>query len=393
MIKILLVHNYYKHAGGEDVVLDSEKKLLESMGHEVIVYARYNRETEKYNFLQKILFFARSFFSTETYKYVRALIETHRPSLAHVHNIFPLISPSIYLCLKKYNVPVIQTIHNYRFLCPNGLFLKEDLNCERCKKGNYLHCIFNRCYKKNIILSLWYSFILFFYRKIIHKSIDIFLSVSEFNKRKLIEGGIQENKIRVLSHFIYFDKYGEYKESKKNYAVYMGRLSREKGLKVLLEAFSEIKDLNLKIAGEGPMAQEIREFITKNKMNNVEMVGFKSGPQKAELLGQASFSIVPSVWYEIFSLATLESFASYTPVIASRIGSLPEIIEDGKNGLLFEPGNAKDLRDKIGRLSRHPEEAHVMGRYARRCVQEKYSPEQHYGQLIAIYSEALKGRG
>jgi glycosyltransferase involved in cell wall biosynthesis len=391
---ILQIHNFYQTPGGEDRVVNAEKQLLEAKKHIVIQYTRHNDEIKEYGLFKKIRFFAETVYSRKTFKELGKLINEQKPDIVHIHNVFPLISPSVYYCLKQHKIPVVQTLHNYRFLCPTGLLYTKNTVCERCKQGNTIHCFLNKCYKDSFLLSGLYAFTFWFHRKIktFQYKIDGFIALTDFTKNKFIEGGFPEEKIEGGGNFLpHIEIKPDY--NKENYAVFMGRLSEEKGLMTLLRAFRKTGKIKLKVAGKGDLEEELKKYLSENNMSCVEFLGFVSGEQKLEFLKKAMFSIIPSEWYENFPMSVLESFSAGTPVIASRIGGLTELVENGGNGLLFEPGNEDDLAEKINYLSENPDKALEMGEYARKFVEEKYSPKKHYNRLMEIYKTAIEENG
>lgn len=390
-MKILICHNYYQNRGGEGQAVFKEKELLESKKHRVILFSKDNQEIDNYTFIQETRLFCETVFSRSVYKKVIEIVKEEKPDIAHVHNVFPLISPSVYYALKKMNVPVVQTVHNYRFLCPNALFLNNKGEiCERCKEGNFFNAVVGKCYRDNYLQTSGMAFVLCLHRKLktFTNKIDIFISPSNFLKKKLIEGRIREEKVVVKPHFI---KCGEIKPSYEfdNYAVYMGRLSREKGLFTLLRAWEGITGFTLKIMGDGAIRNELENFVIQKKIKNVEFLGFIGGPKRFGILKKAMFMIFPSEWYENFPYTIIESFACGTPVIASKIGAITELIKEGQNGSLFESGNSDDLAEKISYLHENSGKALRMGRYARKCVEEKYSAEKNYSKLMAIYKKVI----
>ena len=392
-MRILQVHNFYQYPGGEDSVVDAEKQLLETKGHTVVQYLRHNDEIKKFNLFQKINFFLEALYSRRTLRELKKLINECKPDIAHIHNVFPLISPSVYFYLKKRNILIVQTIHNFRFLCPNGLFFIKGRVCEKCKNGNTLHCLLNKCYKDSLILSGFYAVLFGVHRKMktFQKKIDIFIALNNFTKNKLVACGFSGHKIEIEDNFL-FQKENPIRENyeKENYVIFIGRLSAEKGLLTLLKAFQKLDKIDLKIAGEGNQEDKLKKFVCESNISCVEFLGFVTGSHKWKLLQNARFSVIPSQCYEHFPRSVLESFSQGTPVIASRIGGLPELIEDGRNGLLFEPGDSDDLAQKIDYLYRNSDKVLEMSRYARKCVEERYSAERHYERLMAICKRAIR---
>jgi glycosyltransferase involved in cell wall biosynthesis len=390
-MKILICHNFYQSRGGEAETVFRDKKLLEKKGHSVTLFDRDNKEINNYGLIQKIKLFFDIFFSFKTYREIKRIIEQQRPDIAHIHNVFPLISPSVYYALKKMKIPVLQTIHNYRFLCPNGLFLNNKGKiCERCKNGNFFHAIVGKCYRDSYLQTFGMAFTLCLHRKLktfINK-IDIFVSPSNFLKKKLIEGRVPKEKIVVKPHFIECEKAKPSYEF-DNYVVYLGRLSREKGLFTLVKAFENIGNITLKIIGEGPTRKELERFVIQEGIKNVQFLGFIIGQEKFKILNKAMFMILPSECYENMPYAVLESFARGVPVIASKIGGLKELIEDGVTGFLFEPGNVEDLKQKIVKLLNDRELLLKIRYNVRKVVKEKYSEEIGYKNMIELYQKVI----
>jgi glycosyltransferase involved in cell wall biosynthesis len=301
-----------------------------------------------------------------------------------------LISPAVYHALKQANVPIVQTIYNFRLLCPNGLFYTHGQICERCKYGNTLHAVHYRCYHKSYVLSALYATTIAVHRLYgTFALIDCFLPPAEFTARKLIEGGIASgDKIRVLPYFLPdpLPNCGSFTQ-RQSHVIYLGRLSAEKGLWTLLEAVSGMPGVHLKIFGDGPLADPLRAYVTERGLANVEMAGFVAGEDKWDALRAALCVVVPSEWYENSPFTVLESMAAGTPVIASNLGSLSDVVASYKNGLLFKPSDNRDLQDKLTWLIQHRDKALTMGRYGRQVVESNHSAESHYQQLMRIYNE------
>lgn len=392
-MKILICHNYYQDRGGEGQTVIADKELLESRGHNVIVFSKDNREISGCGYLQKFKLFFSSFFSFSVYKQVREIVKDQKPDVAHIHNIFPLISPSIYYVLKKHNIPVVQTVHNYRFLCSNGLLLdNKGRICERCKSGNFFNAIFKKCYRDGYLQTTMMSLVLFLHRKIktFVNKIDVFISPSEFLKRKLIEGRIPESKIVVEPHFI---KCEEIKPSYEfdNYVVFIGRLSREKGLFTLIDAVKGLS-LKLKIIGAGPLEGALKKKMKDEKIGNVKFLGYKKGNELKYEIEKTMAIVVPSEWYEVFGRVIIEAFALGKPIIGAKIGGIPELVENGKIGYLFRSGNFVELKNKILAFCENKDMITIMGKKARRFVEENFNPEKHYQKLMEIYQVAIKGK-
>ena len=367
----------------------SEREMLERRGHEVIFYSRTNDEIKDFGVADKARFVADTVYSRRTARDLRSIVSAKRPDLAYVHNIYPLISPSIYHVLHGLGIPVIQCVHDFRPLCSNGLFYTEGQCCERCKGGNYLQGVVHRCYRKSYFVSGLYAFTLGVNRLAnVMDKISAFICLNEFYRSKFLEVGVPSTKLFVRPNSMEAPPVmpAPAPESRQ-YAGYFGRLSPEKGLLTLLQAFEQAAPARLKIAGTGPMESELKQYIRDKKLDNVELVGFLEGPEKARFLSGALFAVIPSEWHENFPVVALESFAAGRPILASRMGGLPSIVVDGETGFLFTAGNANEIAEKVRFMFSHPVEADRMGRRAREIVETKYSPERSYQELLNIFQK------
>jgi glycosyltransferase involved in cell wall biosynthesis len=388
-LKVLLIHDFYQQFGGEDAVALSERKLLERYGHEVLFYTRHNDEIQTFGAAQKLWFGFDTLYSFRTSREIQEAVAKWRPDVAYIHNVYPLISPSVYHLLHSLGIPTVQCVHDFRPICPNGWFYTQGEICERCKGGNYLHAIRHRCYKDSYALSALYAATLSVNRlaHMIDK-IGAFICLTEFYEQKLLEVGVPQEKIYIRPTSIDASAISPGDRAlTADYAVYLGRLSPEKGLWTVVQAFEQAKAGRLKIIGTGPLEGELRQYIREKGLDNVEMVGFRSGEEKWELLRNALFAIIPSVCYENFPVVSLEYYAMAKPIVAANLGGLPYIIVDGETGLLFKPGDAADLAQKIRYLLSHHEEAARMGRRGRELAETKYGLDQSYQNLMNIFQQ------
>ncbi len=386
-MKVLLVHGAYQQFGGEDSVVRAEKELLERHGDEVLLYSRHNDEIKQFSVVQKVNFFPQTVYSPKTTREIGEAVRSFRPDVAFVHNVYPLISPSAYHELHSLGVPAVQVLHNFRPFCPNGLFYTQGKVCEDCKGGNYLNAVRKRCYKDSYLLSGLYALTLGANRLagMVNK-ITGFICLTEFFKIKMLEAGVPENKLFVRPNFVYAPSLSPAASDGK-YAIYMGRLSPEKGCWTLIRAFEQLPHIPLKILGTGPLESELQDYVRQKGIGNIQFLGFKSGEEKWQLLRNSLCLVVPSEWYENFPVTVLEAFMAAKPVIASRMGGLPYIVEDGQCGLLFEAGKVNELIQKIQYLADDPASATRMGACGRRLSETKYGPEQGYSNLMAIFSQ------
>lgn len=388
-MKVLLVHNHYQQFGGEDSVVRAEQELLERHGDEVLLYSRHSDEIKSFTLPQKALFLPQTVHSGRTASDITATVNSFKPDVAFIHNVFPLISPSVYSRLADLGVPSVQVMHNYRPFCPNGLFFTHGRVCEACKDGNYLNAVSNKCYKESYVFSALYALSCGVNRSGMMERITAVVCLNQFVKAKLMEIGVAESKLHVRPNFVYAPPLPASRNFEPgHYILFMGRLSAEKGLLTLLRGFAALPGVKLKIAGTGPLEPELKTYAREKQLRNVEFLGFVSGDQKLELVRGALAMILPSEWYENFPIGVLDAYMAAKPMIGSRIGGLPDVIQDGKTGLLFEKGNDTDLVAKVKYMVGHPQEAVEMGRCGRVLTETVYGPEQAYRNLMSIFDHA-----
>lgn len=394
-MRILFVHNFYQQHGGEDASALAEKILLEQHGDEVLFYSRHNDEIKNYSIAQKALFFPRAVYSPRTSRELEQLVKQHQPQVAYVNNVFPLISPSLYHTLHVLGVPCIQVLHDFRFLCPNGWFYTHGQICERCKWGNYLNAFRLRCYKDSYTLSGLYGLTLGLHRLGGGmRKITAYVASTNFMKQKFVEVGIPALQIFIKPNFV--DPNGvspNYQQG--DYAIFLGRLSSEKGVWTMVKAFERITEIRLKIVGAGSLEGPLRTYLSEKGLHNIELSGFSSGQDKWELLRNCLLSVVPSTCYETFGKTIVESYAAGKCVVGSNLGGIPYVIEDGKSGLVFQPGSEDDLVEKVRFLLARPAEIDRMGRYGRHLAETKYSSEENYRltrEIVGAVTDGLGGK-
>jgi len=386
-LRILLVHNYYQQSGGEDVVFESEKKLLQDFGHEVVALTESNRHLEE---LGNFAAAKNAVWSLNAFNRVSELISRKHPDIAHIHNTWMMFSPSIYYALQKHSIPVVQTLHNYRLLCPGATFYRDGKVCNDCMKLPLpLYGVVHKCYRNSLAQSAIVATMLSYHRLkgTWHDQVDFYITLSEYAKQKFIQGGLPANKIITKPNFI--DYRDMHAKNNRRYALFVGRLSPEKGIHILVKAFQS-SDIPLYIVGDGPDRKLALELASQN--NNVRYLGHVDRASLEKVYSQAKCLVVPSVTYENFPMNILEAFRSGIPVVASKIGSIKEIINEGETGLLFHPGDPDDLITKIQPLWQNQAELERMGSNARREYEEKYAPERNYQLLMDIYHRAIESK-
>ena len=391
-MKILQLHNLYRIGGGEDTVVQRERTLLQQRGHQVTALERSNAEADNWPAWRRPRLLRDTFFSTESYRMVREICRRERPDVAHVHNVFFLLSPSVYYALDREGVPIVQTCHNFRFLCANAIFYTGGGLCERCLGGNYAHAVIHRCYHDSRAQSLALAASLAWHRYAGHwwDRIDAFVALSEFSRRKLAEGGLPEDRMFLKPHFL--DRSVTPSLESDHYAVVMSRLHAEKDVQTAVEAFQHLPDLRLVVLGEGPLLEPLKALARQLGLRNVEFRGFVGGEARFEILRRARLLVLPSRVYENFSVSVLEAYAMGKPVVASRIGAVAEMVEDGVTGFLFEPGRPDDLARKIRQLIEQPGRAAELGRAARERFESRFTADVNYQQLMDIYAFARRRR-
>ena len=380
-MRILTVHNNYRQPGGEEQIFAAEAALLESHGHQVF---RYTLDNDDISTANPFLLAKNTLWNSSVYRDLRSLIRNKQPQVAHFHNTFPLISPAAYYAARDEGVAVIQTLHNYRLLCPNALFFREGRVCEDCL-GKVLPIpgVVHGCYRGNRRDSAMVAATTSFHTMLgtWTKVVDRFIVISQFAMDKFIQGGLPAKKLALKHNFLH--SMPEPGEGKGGYAVYVGRLSIEKGLGVLIDAWRQLdRKIPLKILGDGPMADLVTEAALE--MPEIEWLGRRSSHEVYEIVGNADFLVFPSEWYETFGQVAIEAFAKGTPVVASDIGAIPELV-NARSGLLFRPGDPTDLAAKIKGLLAQPQELARLRLTARAEFEAKYTADNNYHRLLEIY--------
>lgn len=386
-MKVLIVHNYYIHRAGEAQSVLRDKELLESYGHTVLLYTKDNQILLQQSIWKRFFLFFTMLFSWSSFRDIKKIAREERPDAAHIHNVYPLISPSVYWALKKFRIPILQILHNYRFFCPNGQLLDQDKKiCEKCRDGNLGPAVRGRCYRDSSFQTMALVLCLKLHRGLgTFRKIDRYLAPSVFMRRKMIEAGFPPDRVLVNRHHLDLSQFAP-SLAHGGYAVYMGRLSREKGIPMMLEAFAVPPPITLHILGDGPLKNQLQEQILAQELLHIQVHGFIDSSQRFDWLKNAAFLVFPSEWYENAPFTLIESMALGVPAVASRIGGITEIIEHGKTGLLFEPGNGNELQTRIRELYNNAELLSDMRKQARLKAEREYSREQAYASLRSVYA-------
>ncbi len=388
---VLIVHNDYQLAGGEGNVAENEARMLTAHGHSVTFYRRDNAEIASYNALQKLRLAFCTFFSFRTYREVRAAIRKDHIQIVHVHNTVPLISPSVYYAAWAEHVPVVQTLHNYRFVCPNGILYRDGHVCEACLHGGLGYSVLHGCYRHSRAQTLVLSGAMQLHRLLrTYKRIDAYIALTSFGKEKLGRKLPQE-RVYVKPNIVHVDNTPVPYSARNDTYVFLGRLDAEKGVWTLLHAFAKLPENRLIVVGSGPEEIRMQAYITDNKLSNVTMTRQLSHAEAIQYVAHARALVMPTQLYEGMPLTVLEAFAFGTPVIGSQIGTVGAIIREHGGGFLFDQTDADALVSCVqgctqARLAAASEQA-----LAASCG--VYDAEQNYQLLCSIYENAAAYRG
>jgi glycosyltransferase involved in cell wall biosynthesis len=380
---VLIVHDAYKHRGGEDNVVDSEIEMLREHGHDLHVYRRHNDEVDEGSSLSLVL---QTIWSQRTASDIAQLIAQFRPEVIHAHNTFPLVSPSLYWAATRAGIPVVQTLHNFRLICVQAMLLRGGRVCEDCVGKAPWRGVLHRCYRGSTRQSAVLGSMLSVHRALgtFRDHVARYIALTEFSRRKFVEGGLPPDRISVKPNFVDISRQPH---SARTGALFVGRLSEEKGISVLLKALELCPGFTCCIVGDGPEAHRLQPHL------GAIAFGWKSREGVLNEMHRARYLVVPSICSENFPLVIVEGFACGLPVIASRRGAMAELIEEGRTGLLFNPGSAEDLATKLRWAEANPERIQQMGRNARSVYEAKYTPSENYVQLRAVYAAAIASLG
>lgn len=400
-MRILVINKFLYPKGGSETYMLNLSQYLEEQGHEIEYFGmeddkntvsnRLNKHVRNVSFngsaLTKVTYPLKCIYSFEARRKLKMVLEAFNPQIVHINNYNFQITPSILYEIKKHNIPIVQTLHDPQLVCPyHRLYnYQKKKICEKCKGGKFIHCIKEKCIDNSFAKSFIGTLESYLYKSLgTYKIIDYYISPSHFLKNKLIEMGLsfEHDKIIVLHNFI--DKISDSQTlEKKNYVIYFGRLSSEKGIEVLIRAIKQLPETRFVIVGQGDVD------IPWSDLKNAEYVGFKTGDELNTLVSQALVSVCPSEWYENCPMSILESQMLGTPVIGANNGGIPELIEHEQDGYLFEPGNADDLASKIRLLVENRE---ILAQYTRNCLEKmkRFTIANYYNELLKIYNQAIK---
>ena len=389
----MILHNKHRSGApsGDDIVVSREIELLQKNGHEVCFYGKYNDAIDEWSLFRKIKLYFEIPWSTTAQKELATILKKQKYDIVHIHNIFPQFSISIYETLKRFNLPFVHTLHDFRLFCANAFLFRNGRVCELCPTKHYLYCVKYRCFQNSLLKSIPSAFMIKYSKKngnTLHP--DYYIVLTEFAKSKIVDFGINPRRIFIKPNFI-SDKLSSSKET-INYAAFVGRLSKEKGIDIILKSLQakKCKKIPIKVIGDGPLSVYVEQKIKEFGLKQIDILGLKSHRDTIEYIKKARFLIMPSLCYESFPVTLIEAMAMGTPVIATNIGALGYLIKNLETGILTSPGDVEDLTNKIIWLWEHDEERKRMGENARKEFEEKYTPEKNYKMLMNIYEKAIE---
>ncbi|MBU4264375.1 MAG: glycosyltransferase family 4 protein [Proteobacteria bacterium] len=387
-MKILLAHVCYRQKGGEDVVFENELSILQKAGVAVVPLQIYNNTIKDESISGRIKVGASTLWSRSGYRIVSDMLSRVKPDVVHFHNTFPLLSPSVYWACSNSGVPVIQTLHNYRLICAGALLYFNNNVCERCVGKYPFPALVQCCYRDSLLATTAVTAMQVIHRFLgtFRNKVDRYFALTEFAKSRMVLGGVPEDLITVKPNFLPDPPKPSYKPG--NYALFVGRLSREKGIVTLLKAWAGVENLPLWVAGDGPVMSELlsNDLVQKER---VRLLGYQSKEKIRQLMQESAFIVIPSEWYEGFPMVVLESFAAGKPVLCSRIGSLNELINEGVTGCKFDPGDAKDLAGVVINAMGKAGLLAEMGKAARLEFEHKYSADVARDLLLREYEQVI----
>jgi len=408
-MKVLLINKFLYPKGGDAVCTIETGNLLRSQGHEVAFWGMHHPNNPEYansdlfvnnldlnntvGLRKQLDIAAKLLYSVEAKKKVDALIKrVGKPDVVHLHNFAHQISPSILHVFKKYNIPVVMTMHDYKMVCASYTFLSHGKVCELCKGRKYINCFKQGCVKGSKVKSLLNTIEMYLHHRILklYDLVDIYISPSAFLKGKNAEMSFK-SKIEHIPNFVKHENFNPSYDWQEKSIYYLGRLSHEKGILTLIEAVKGL-DVTLKIIGDGPLRLNVENKIKIENISNVKLLGYMTSDQLKNEMSKSMFMVIPSEWYENNPMSVIESFALGKPVIGARIGGIPELVRDNETGLTFESGNTKELSDKIKILLSNDESLKVYGKKARSYVKNTLCADVHYDKLMKVYTAAINNK-
>jgi len=390
-MRVLLGHNFYRSSApsGEDGVYRNERKLLEDNGVDIITYEKFNDDLDDSTLAKRIKIALDGAWSSQSYQELTELIKSSKPDVVHFHSLFPQISPSAYAACYDSGVPVVHTLHNYRPICPGAMLIRDGKPCEDCVGTNLLPSLQHKCYRDSLLATGANAWQITRNRWAgTYQKVNKYIALTEFAASRYVKAGFDKNSLVVKPNFLP-SKSTVSSNTESTYAVYVGRLSEEKGVRTLLNAWVKTAGLSLKVLGDGLLRNELELFAKENGLN-VEFLGFMPNEQALDVIANAKLQIIPSEWYEGFPMVVLEAYALGVPLIVSRIGSLEEVVHEGETGLKFTPGDEDDLAKKVNDLIGNGPLLSKMKNNAQKLFKNNYTADANFKMLMAIYQQVIE---
>lgn len=382
-MNILIIHNIYSSKGGEEGVVYFQKKLLEKKGNKVYLYTRDYSEMNNWLF-GRYWGFVTSIFNARSRKDIKKIITSFNPQVAILHNLFPIISPSIIPFLNKNNIVIWQIIHNYRLFCPIGIFFNKGQICEKClNKGKEWNCFSNNC-ANSYLASFSMTIRGLCTRKLkYYDKVDYFYTLSLFQKQKLIDNGISKDKIKFLANtYLPQESFEEVNFEEKQYISFVGRLTKEKGLFDFIELAKQMPQYSFMVAGE-----KTKEIENIDLPDNIQFEGFLNQMQMVKFYKKSKLILFLSRWYEGFPLVLLEAMYYFTPLIVNNLSVMAEVVENKKEGFVVDIGDLSSIKQHIEEVFNNKEFYKILSFNSRRKYEDKYSVEKYYNRLMQIEND------
>lgn len=384
--RILQVHNFYQIPGGEDVVVRNEKRLLEEHGHKVYTYYRSNAELKEGGRLGKLCVPFTAIYSFKTVREVKKLIKEYQIDIVHVHNTLTMVSPSVFYAAFRCHVPIVQTLHNFRMLCPAGSFFRDNVICEECVQGGLKCAVKHKCYRNSKLQSFVSAAVLKVHRVLgTYRKVN-FICLTEFNRNKLLALGdiVDAKKIFIKPNFTFAEGIEPSNvPEQEEYYLFAGRVEALKGVDIAIKAFEQIPDRKLYIAGTGPMMDEMQAYVKEHNIQNVKFLGYLQKEDMTEKFYHAKAVIMTSQCYEAFAMTIAEAYSYGVPVIAGRVGNMEGMVQEGVTGVKFTYNSSSDLAEKVKEFEQL--DRVTLKENAREFYQERLRPEDNYQKLMEIY--------
>lgn len=384
--RILQVHNFYQIPGGEDVVVRNEKRLLEEHGHKVYTYYRSNAELKEGGKFSKLCVPFTAIYSFKTVREVKKLIKEYQIDIVHVHNTLTMVSPSVFYAAFSCHVPIVQTLHNFRMLCPAGSFFRDNVICEECVQGGLKCAVKHKCYRNSKLQSFVSAAVLKVHRVLgTYRKVN-FICLTEFNRNKLLALGdiVDAKKIFIKPNFTFAEGIEPSNApEQEEYYLFAGRVEALKGVDIAIKAFEQIPDRKLYIAGTGPMMDEMQAYVKEHNIQNVKFLGYLQKEDMTEKFYHAKAVIMTSQCYEAFAMTIAEAYSYGVPVIAGRVGNMEGMVQEGVTGVKFTYNSSSDLAEKVKEFEQL--DRVTLKENAREFYQERLRPEDNYQKLMEIY--------